>query len=101
MKVDQIFLSKHMILIYWRHMEAVESTNEIFFFYDWCWSSHFCTYRGFLPGKDDHELRRSVKKIDFKELLEHFLHIQHKHAVARKTQASNRERLLREGNIRH
>jgi len=47
-------------------------------------------------GKEEYELRKAVKKIDFKELLAHFQHIQHKHVVARKTKSSHREKLHRD-----
>ena len=52
---------------------------------------------GFHIGKEEHELRKSVKKIDFKELLEHFQNIQHKHAVSKKTRSAHREKLFRNG----
>eukprot|EP00794_Sanderia_malayensis_P019211 gene19211-21135_t len=34
----------------------------------------------------------TIKKVDFKELLDHFLFIQHKHAVSRKAKSLNRDR---------
>eukprot|EP00795_Rhopilema_esculentum_P001341 gene1341-15741_t len=52
---------------------------------------------GFHIGKEEHELRKPVKKIDFKELLEHFQNIQHKHAVSKKTRSAHREKLFRNG----
>ena len=54
----------------------------------------FCS--GLHTGKEEHELRKAAKKIDFKELLDHFQNIQHKHTVARKTKSSHREKLLRD-----
>ena len=54
------------------------------------------SFSGFHIGKEEYELRKAVKKIDFKELLAHFQHIQHKHVVARKTKSSHREKLHRD-----